>query len=1381
MVSAFFCSLVLLAADPAARPAQDSAPVVLETGQLALSLDAKTGAVRELRYQGKGLSSPSESSQQFDLSEDGKWVVGGKRVEPRLVGISKPDARTAVVSMAVGSWQVDLRYQLDAQWPLLTRSARVTWQGKEPTKLKGFWMGLPPMAAGPDTLYFSPGVYPPRQFVANEFKPGQQRSFHRSLAPLVMQLTRQCSAICLSDELSPVADRTSVSVREMDKALRIQRSFNVQARMKPGESQEIGPASLWIVDGDGEAALRRIPEWMRRQGHVPPADRAAWFREAVIYSFHPGGTIGSNFKDLGGFRASMRLLDEIAQLGANAIWIMPIEDAAVYHPRDYYKFQEGLGTADDYRALVAKAHQLGLKVLQDCVPHGGSNHYPRAKEHPEWLAYDEDGSTLPYWCYDFNWPTWRAYMADVARHYVSRFDVDGYRVDAVSGSRIPNWSSSIPYARASFAQLQGGLNMLRSLRGAVKELKPEQGGLLAEVGGSIYGTVSDAIYDFDGCYNVHHDLRKQTPEEFVSRLRRWLHETQYAETPDLLRLRHVESHDSLRSQLWYGVEPARAMTAMTAWIHGVPLVYHEMERGHSRTFRRIFAIRQTLPELCGGEPDYLSPEAPAGVFACVRKMGDNASVVLVNFNGTTTEGLVRVPQAALPAKVQGKAVASDLWLNRPVRGVTTASDQLSLPVSLPPFGFTVYALRADAPVSVPVEPDPWAQAAAGTSPSVNTAPAPGAIKLEGKQYVAWIDAQSGLLQRLVIGGKEVLGAADLHLPIGWRERAEKVVSRQEGNQLVFDRQFGRSRLTLRYRTEPETLRLETEWSGDVPANAAMCLPVTEASRWYAATAEGVLEDAYRVGHLLTEGVTSSIYWRPQGTNLVWDSMLVPLSPDSAERAIGAVGSGQAFTLRLPGEVPPARVRWIDRLGDRQELAAVISWQDGEAVRVAQPARWAIQLVPGAGLSASPQAGPLRPVGGGWEFENEHYRLRMGRSGAIVGLWTKGPQARKIIDQGELYTDNGYSNERLRYSASNDVEAASRIWREDGMLRVRFEGRLRGFQRFDLIRPPVDYYLDYTLGSAPSLRLSCGVMPHAVPSGKFAFLAMMLPMPELNGFAYDHAGKRLAAGETAASSGRAWQSKSQQPALVPDRIELRAADGPLVQLSELVCGKGGALSNVFCDHHNFFLAFDDGELRDASRRWRWFSAVLTPGSGSVTPIGKTPEVVSNDVKDGLLADPGFEESLATRLESLRTGNLLPGGQTRLAWQMPQGGRIVAQPVHGGAAAAEVENTSGQYLLWRQPLSVSELPAGSRWRVTAWVKGEGIKKGDVGWKVGVVRLAVHTDRTNYVSCPELVGTFDWKQVAVEFTVPEKLGSLSVEAGLNGATGKMWIDDVRLERRE
>lgn len=1372
MLSALLTSVILLAADPS------PASVVLESGSLALTFDGKSGAVSELRYRGNVLSRPADGSATFDLSEDGKWVVGGKRVEPRLIGLTKPDDRTAVVSFTVGTWQVDLRYELDSEWPMLTRSAKITWQGKTPTKLKGFWMGQPPLAVEKDSYYFSPGTYPPRRFAASEFKAGQHHSFGQSLAPLVAQLSPQCSVVCLSDELSPAADRGSVSVRELDQAIRVQQSFNAQARMKPGDSQEMGRACLWIVDGDGEAALRRIPKWMRRRGHVPPADRAPWFREAVIYSFHPGGTIGSTFKDLGGFQAAMPLLDEIAELGANAIWIMPIEDAAVYHPRDYYKFQEGLGTADDYRALVAKAHKLGLHVLQDCVPHGGSNHYPRAKEHPEWLAYEEDGSTLPYWCYDFNWPSWRAYMANVARHYVSQFGVDGYRVDAVSGSRIPNWNPEIPYGRASFAQLQGGLNMLRSLRGAVKELKPTEGGLLAEVQGSVYGTTSDAIYDFAGCYQVHHDLRKLPPEEFVERLRRWLHEQQYAETPDLLRLRHVESHDSLRSQFWYGVEPARAMTAMTAWIHGVPLVYHEMERGHSRVFRRIFAIRRALPELCGGEADYLSVEAPAGVFACLRKTGDHASVVLVNMAGTKVDGTVGVPQAVLPKKLQSGAVVSDLWSNRTVSGMTRQEERWSLPVSLPPFGFTVLALRADGPVTVPVEPDPWAKMArTNASGSATTEPPAGTIKLEGNKYIAWVNTQSGLLERLSIDGVAVLGPADLHLPAGWREQAERTVLRQEGKATTLERRFGKARLTLRYVPEPERLRLETAWSGDAPAHAAMYVPVVQASRWFAATAEGVLEDAYRVRHLPTEGVTSSIYWRPQGTNAVWDSLLVPFGPESEHRSIGAMSGGQSVAVRLVDEVAPARVRWIDRVGDRQELAAVVSWQDREAPRIGQPARWTVELVPNAGPPAMMPAGQLRPVGGGWEFENEHYRLRLGRSGMITGLWTKGPQARSVISQGELYTDNGYGEARLRYSAVNDVEAASRIWREDGLLHVRFEGRLRGFQRFDQLRPAVDYSIDYTLGSMPSLRVSCGVTAQNVPSGKFAFLAMMLPIPEMRGFAYHRDGKLLAKGET--GRGRTWQSKTQQPPVVPDRIELRGAEGCLLQLSELACGNDGPLGNVFCADQNFFLAFDDGEPKDAGRRW--FSVVLTPGAGAATPMGSVPQETADQRSASLLADPGFEESLMARSVSLRTGIAMPGEQTRPAWQTPQGGRLVGQPVHSGAAAAEVENTSGEYLLWRQQLPVAQMLPGSRWRLTAWVKGEAIRKGDMGWKVGVLRFAATTDRTNYISCPDLVGTFAWKQVAVEFTVPEKLRSLGVDVGLNGATGKMWIDDVRLERRE
>ena len=236
-----------------------------------------------------------------------------------------------------------------------------------------------------------------------------------------------------------------------------------------------------------------------------------------------------------------------------------------------------------------------MRCWQDCVPHGGSNTFPRAKEHPEWLAQNEDGSTLDYWCFDFNWPTWIDYMRDVVTFYTREYGLDGFRIDACGGSKIPNWNPAIPYARASHAQAQGGLAMQRALRQAVKAIRPD-GANLAEVGASIHGTVSDSTYDFNLCYEVLHDFRKVPADVFVPRLRRWLHEQQCAEVPDLVRMRHLESHDSLRSGLWYG---ARA----TAGTRGVDLVdprdSHGVPRDGGRPFQRL---PEDLPrsQPCGG-------------------------------------------------------------------------------------------------------------------------------------------------------------------------------------------------------------------------------------------------------------------------------------------------------------------------------------------------------------------------------------------------------------------------------------------------------------------------------------------------------------------------------------------------------------------------------------------------------------------------------------------------------------------------------------------------------------------------------------------------------------------------------------------------------------
>lgn len=1352
--------LPLLGHASAAKPT----PKVLRSGPLAVTFDTQTGGLAEIRYGDDVLARPTSGVPPMDLRQENQWIVGRGGAPLRLDDVQSTDEKTRVITSRAGDWQIAVRYELDADWPMLTRSAKLSWRGAKPTKLKGFWLGSPTFAVGKQAYYYSPGVYPPRRFPADAFRSGAVHAFHHSLAPLIAQLTPQRSLLWLSDELTAASDRSSVTVTESDGGLRVSQGFQVMAHMRPGDLQDIGSACLWVVPSDGEAALGRIHDWMRRRGHVPPADRPEWFRDAVLYSFHPGGTIGSGFRDLGGFAPATRLLDQIAALGANAIWIMPIEDASVYHPRDYYKFQLGLGTAKDYRALVARAHQLGLHVLQDCVPHGGRNDYPRAKEHPEWLAYDEDGSTLPYWCYDFNWPTWRQYMAGVARHYVTQFDVDGYRVDAVGGSRIPNWNPQIPYARASFAQLQGGLNMLRSLRGAVKQAKPREGGLLAEVQGSVYGAVGDAVYDFTGCYQAFQDLRKLPAEQFVPQLRRWLHEQQYAETPDLLRMRHIESHDSLRAELWYGIRPMRAMMALSAWIHGLPLVYHEMENGHEAAFRRIFAIRRQVIELSRGTADYLAVETPPAVFACLRSDERQAAVALINLAAEAIDATVAVPQSRLPGEVRATpAITVIRPEGQQTLRTSVVGQKLCMRVHLEPFEYAVCAMRAAHSPAVALA-DEAGRAAVAATPVV------------AKSLQPVIDPRTGLLDGVRSDGQELLGKMDLYVPAACRKAFQRTICERSGAETVWRCPLGTSALELRYVPQSDGLHVRTRWLGEVPSNASICLPVVNATRWGVATAAGPLAGEFVPRHSATESARGSIYWRAQGTNAVWDSLVHPLGTQLSQ-ALTATGRN-TLGIGFPGDAVPARVQWLDRLGAEPQLVACVAWNDPLAPGA--PSCSELEIVIGDGSARGRAACPtgLRPDAGGWCYENEHYRLRLGRSGTITQLWAKTPALRTIIDRGDLYTDGGFSGGRERFAASNEVEAASRIERDgQGNLRLRFEGRLRGFQRFDLLNPPVEYFAEYTLGRSASLRATYGIRPQAGPSGKFAFLAWMSPLPDVSRARFKLQGRLLDEGPTSNGRTRGWQSRSLQRRALPDEIELHSKAAPLLHLTGLVCG-GDPLANVFVHDRNFFLAWYDGPPQTGNeRQWRWTSAVWTVGDAAPEALGHPPAAMATTSHMSLPLDAGFEQAMALRLVSLRTGEALPGVASDNAWLTPAGGSIVLAPTHGGQAAAEVVNPSGAYALWRQPLAATALRTGARLRLSAWVKGTSIQKGDAGWKVGVVRFAVTTDKVQYVSSLPLLGTFDWKRVAVECTVPAGLRGLNVEAGLNGATGSMWIDDVEL----
>ncbi|MCU0816971.1 MAG: alpha-amylase family glycosyl hydrolase, partial [Cypionkella sp.] len=121
----------------------------------------------------------------------------------------------------------------------------------------------------------------------------------------------------------------------------------------------------------------------RAERKVMGAD-ADWWRGAVIYQIYPRSFQDSNGDGIGDLPGITERLDHIARLGADAIWISPFFTSPMkdfgYDVSDYCDVDPMFGTLADFDALIARAHQLGLKVMIDLVLSHTSDQHPWFRE-----------------------------------------------------------------------------------------------------------------------------------------------------------------------------------------------------------------------------------------------------------------------------------------------------------------------------------------------------------------------------------------------------------------------------------------------------------------------------------------------------------------------------------------------------------------------------------------------------------------------------------------------------------------------------------------------------------------------------------------------------------------------------------------------------------------------------------------------------------------------------------------------------------------------------------------------------------------------------------------------------------------------------------------
>ncbi len=329
----------------------------------------------------------------------------------------------------------------------------------------------------------------------------------------------------------------------------------------------------------------------QRDSTYTTVNQPEWSRNAVIYEVNL-----RQYTDSGSINAFAEELPRLKELGVNILWFMPIhpiselnrkgELGSYYAVKDYKGVNPEFGTIDDFKKMVKKAHDMGMKVIIDWVPNHTGCDNAWVAEHPEWYSTDSLGHMFgPFdWTdvYELNYDNreMRRAMVDALKFWLTEADIDGFRCDVAMEVPTDFWEETRPQldsvkadifmlAEASKPELQKhAFNM--GYNWPMKDLFSE---IAATAGQYSFKKEGEPMRTFAVKHAVDIDS---------------LLADQAAEYPkDSYMMNMITNHD-LNS--WEGTEFERlgnltdAFAVLSYTLPGMPLIYTGQETGMNRAF-----------------------------------------------------------------------------------------------------------------------------------------------------------------------------------------------------------------------------------------------------------------------------------------------------------------------------------------------------------------------------------------------------------------------------------------------------------------------------------------------------------------------------------------------------------------------------------------------------------------------------------------------------------------------------------------------------------------------------------------------------------------------------------------------------------------------------
>ena len=293
-------------------------------------------------------------------------------------------------------------------------------------------------------------------------------------------------------------------------------------------------------------------------------------KDVVMYQVNPRVFAPNN-----SLKAVAERVNEISDLGANVMWVMPIypigkikSKNSPYSISDYKAVNPEFGTIDDVKALADSCHKYGMALIVDWVANHTAWDNVWMKDHKDWYTQDEDGNVIyppgTDWTdvadlnYDNN--DMREAMIDAMMFWINEVGLDGLRCDVADQVPYDFWNDAFKRLRKA----AGNRKLLLLAEGA----NPEnliKGGFDMNYAWNFMGAL-DRVF-----------VKGQKASHFID-----VDKQEYGEIPEgKVKLRFTTNHDEATKystvQQFGSIDGAIAAFVATTFLHGGMLVYGSQE------------------------------------------------------------------------------------------------------------------------------------------------------------------------------------------------------------------------------------------------------------------------------------------------------------------------------------------------------------------------------------------------------------------------------------------------------------------------------------------------------------------------------------------------------------------------------------------------------------------------------------------------------------------------------------------------------------------------------------------------------------------------------------------------------------------------------------